>query len=288
MPPLAQLDSTAIMRMNELRQMAVLAELADENERIPPEMGGGVVAFKRGTDWLCGAIGCNVDDQLTPRGARHVRDYVASRGGRPRIDLTDQAGKAAFRVVGEAGFQLEHTERVLACDLDQEIHAPRVPGMEIRRLDKADVEGNQRHARFTIAGFTEPGQPISESEVESATRAQGHERSRGFWAFIDGELVGTCGMEVIDIEPARGAKPVRLASLWGAVVAEPFRRRGIQQALIAQRLKQGVAEGCVVAVIECDPGIPTERNAGRLGFSLAYTRLAFKAPTDAGSPARGG
>lgn len=284
MSNLNTLDSNTIMRLNERRQMAVLAELADEHELLPAEHGGGTVAFMSGAHWLCGAIGCNLDSPLTPEGARHVFDYVASRGGRPRLDLTDQAGKAAFKAVAQAGFVLDHAERVLARNLTDPVEMPDVPGLAIERLNTQDDADVRRHARHTIAGFTPAGQPMAEGEIESALRAQLHPRSRGFWALIDGAPAATCGMEVAEIAPTPDAPPVRVASLWGAVVAEPFRRRGIQQALIAHRLKQGVAEGCAVAVIECEPGIATERNARRLGFTLAYTRLAFKAAGDQGSP----
>lgn len=266
--------------------MAVIAELADEHEPIPAQEGGGTVAFMSGTPWLCGAIGCNLDSPLTPQGARRVYEYVASRGGRPRIDLTDQSGRAAFKAVAQAGLVLDHAERVLARDLATPIQTPQLPDLVIERLNTQDSADVQRHARHTIAGFTAPGQPMSEGEVESAVRAQLHERSRGFWVLIDGQPAGTCGMEVVSIAPTPDAAPVRVASLWGAVVAEPFRRRGIQQALIAHRLRQGVAEGCALAVIECEPGIPTERNARRMGFLPAYTRLSFKAPADQGSPDR--
>lgn len=282
------IHSSTVMRLNERRQQSVLAELADEHEWLPGEHGGGTVAFMSGAHWLCGAIGCNLDSPLTPEGARHVFDYVASRGGRPRLDLTDQSGKAAFKAVAGAGFVLDHAERVLARDLAEPVHLPNVPGLSIERLNTQDHADVLRHARHTIAGFTPAGQAMAEGEIESAVRAQMHERSRGFWAIIDGQSVATCGMEVVAIAPEPSAAPVRVASLWGAVVAEPFRRRGIQRALIAHRLKQGVAEGCALAVIECEPGIPTERNAQRLGFALAYTRLAFKAPANEGSPARDG
>lgn len=66
--------------------------------------------------------------------------------------------------------------------------------------------------------------------------------------------------------------------LWSTPVLEVHRRRGIQQALIAHRLAIGHRHGCEVALTESKPGIPTERNAGRRGLTLACTRLAFRAP----------
>lgn len=273
-----ELDSTAIMRMNERRQMLVLADLADEHERIPDELGGGVVAFKEGVRWLCGAIGCGVDTPLTPEGARYIVEYVASRGGRPRIDLTDESGQSAYVAAADAGLVLDETERVLSRSLSGPVKIPEIDGLAIEKLDPDNEAQLRAHAQHTTCGFAQEGTEPSAGELEATVRSLTHPRSRGFLAYFDGELAGTCGMEVISVEPSPGHGPVTVASLWGAVVGEGFRRRGIQQALIARRLLQGQAEGCSAAVIECQPGIPTERNAGRLGFGLAYTRLAFKAP----------
>lgn len=276
MPP--ELDSTAIMRINERRQMLVLAELADEHERIPADLGGGVVAFKQGVRWLCGAIGCGIDAPLTPDGARYIVDYVASRGGRPRIDLTDESGADAYKAAADSGLVLDETERVLSRSLSESVEMPEVDGLTLEQLDTEDQTQLRSHAEHTTRGFAPADTEPSAGEFEATIHSLTHPRSRGFLAYIDGQLAGTCGMEVITVEPSVGVGPVKVASLWGAVVGEGFRRRGIQQALIARRLLQGQAEGCSAAVIECKPGIPTERNAGRLGFSLAYTRLAFKAP----------
>lgn len=266
------------MRINERRQMLVLADLADEHEPIPAEHGGGVVAYKRGVRWLCGAIGCGIDTPLTPEGARYIAEYVASRGGRPRIDLTDESGQSAYVVAADAGLVLDETERVLARSLSGPVKIPEIDGLSVEKLDPDHEAHLRAHAEHTTWGFTPEGIEPSAGELEATVRSLVHPRSRGFLASIDGELAGTCGMEVISVEPSPGQGSVRVASLWGAVVGEGFRRRGIQQALIARRLLQGQAEGCSAAVIECQPGIPTERNAVRLGFGLAYTRLAFRAP----------
>lgn len=284
MPGAIQLDSTTILRLNERRQMAVLAELADEHERLPHSMGGGVVAFMPGAHWLCGAIGCNLDSPLTPQGAQSIAHYVASRGGRPRIDLTDESGEAAYAAVAKAGLVLDHAERVLARDLAQPVEPPAIAGLTIERLDPANRADLRRHVAHTVGGFMPPGVQPTEGEIEAAARSQAHPRSRGFFATLDGQLAGTCGMEIVEIEPEPNTPPVKVASLWGAVVGEPYRRQGIQRALIAHRLLEGQQAGCTVAVIECRPGIPTERNAARLGFALAYTRLAFKTPQDPGKP----
>lgn len=269
-------DSKTIMRLNERRQQLVIAELSDEHESIPLAEGGGVVAFKNGVDWLCQSIGCGLDADITGRGMDRISSFLRERGARPSIDLTDLSGESAFATIAEAGFKLEQAERVYARYLESPVESVGVQGLRIELLDDADEAGVRELVRHRVQGFAKPGVEPQQGEYEAAERSQTHPRSRGFRAFIDGILVGTCGMEIIELAPAQDREPVRVASLWGAVVGEPHRRQGIQKALIARRLQQGVSEGCRVAVIECEPGIPTERNAIRLGFSLAYTRLGFK------------
>ena len=63
-----------------------------------------------------------------------------------------------------------------------------------------------------------------------------------------------------------------VTSLFGTSVLPRFRRRGIQQALMAVRLERALSLGSDLADITSHPGIPTERNAGRVGFRLAFVR----------------
>ena len=68
------------------------------------------------------------------------------------------------------------------------------------------------------------------------------------------------------------------AGIFGASVLPEFRRRGIQQALLAERLNIAAERGAVVACIGSKPGIGTERNVRRMGFQLAYTKVHLVRP----------
>jgi len=122
-------------------------------------------------------------------------------------------------------------------------------------------------AGLVSAGFRLDGAEPDAADITILERAILHERSTGFMAFVDGQLAGACSMEICTIDG------VRACSLWGTAVATPYRKRGIQQALIARRLAHAIEHGCSLAIIESKPGIPTERNAARLGFGLSYVRF---------------
>lgn len=77
--------------------------------------------------------------------------------------------------------------------------------------------------------------------------------------------------------PGAGGRPATVGCFFGVSELPEFRRRGIQQALIAARLQACVDAGCELACIHSSPGIGTERNAARMGFALAYTKVTLVA-----------
>jgi GNAT superfamily N-acetyltransferase len=89
-----------------------------------------------------------------------------------------------------------------------------------------------------------------------------------FLARIDGELAAAGSLSA-------GSQ---VASLMGVSTAPTFRGRGIQQALIVARLAAARERGCVLTTIGSRPGMSTERNAIRLGFRVAYTKVIVVRP----------
>lgn len=84
-------------------------------------------------------------------------------------------------------------------------------------------------------------------------------------ARVDGEVAGTGGLYV-------GGE---FAWLVGASTLPEFRRRGVQQALIAARLAHARRAGCRVAVVTTALGSRSQANAVRAGFALSYTRAVL-------------
>jgi ribosomal protein S18 acetylase RimI-like enzyme len=67
-----------------------------------------------------------------------------------------------------------------------------------------------------------------------------------------------------------------VAGLFGASTLPAFRNRGLQTALLRQRLARAMAEKCDLAVCIAQPGSISQRNVVRQGFSALYTRVKFE------------
>ena len=67
-----------------------------------------------------------------------------------------------------------------------------------------------------------------------------------------------------------------VAGLFGASTLPAFRNRGVQTALLKERLRRAVTENCDLAVCIAQPGSSSQSNVVRQGFSVLYTRVKFE------------
>jgi GNAT superfamily N-acetyltransferase len=141
-------------------------------------------------------------------------------------------------------------------------------GLVIRAIDPGDAPLVREAARVVALGFTPAGQGVREEDLDVWARCAAHPRTTLLGAFVDGRLVGAGSLEISG----------EIATLFGLSVLEAFRRRGIQQALIAERLRRAAASGAGVATIGARPCVPTERNVRRMGFQVAYTKTILVRP----------
>lgn len=263
------IEPIEVARVNEQRQAAATRELAHESA----PLAGGWMTFSPGVPWISHATGLALDEPLTEPDLDALESFYRDRGAPVKVELTIFAPEPALALLAARGYFVEHFETVLAREIGPGLEpCDLLPhgwpaGVEIRRTDPADEALCRLHSHLVACGFQ--AEPIPEPMIEMGVRAIKHPRSAAFMAFVDGEPAAGCGMEICEYAG------ISSCSLWGTTVREPFRRRGIQQALIAWRLAHALERGCRLAIIESKPGIPTERNAARLGFGLSYTRVCM-------------
>jgi GNAT superfamily N-acetyltransferase len=67
-----------------------------------------------------------------------------------------------------------------------------------------------------------------------------------------------------------------VALMAGASTVPEARGQGAQRALLAARLEHAASVGCDLAMMGAEPGSASQRNAERVGFRIAYTRLKWR------------
>jgi len=258
------LDLIEVAMMEEKRQALGLADIATDSR----SLAGGTAARGEPGSWLNNAVGVALDGPVDEAELDSVIGWYVAGGIEPRLEVCPFVHEGLLGMLEKRGFGVRAFENVFFRELGvsaiEAVHG--MPeGVRIGRVDPGDAEMVRAYGMVVVAGFMPPGVEPRESDLEVSARCLKHERSAAYGAWVDGTLVGGGAMEVAG----------EVAALFGLSVAPEFRRRGIQGALIAARLKEAAARGARIATISSRPGVATERNVRRMGFDLAYTKLVM-------------
>lgn len=266
------IDLKQLARMEERRIAAGVADVADEAR---PFAGGTIARGKPGT-WCNFACGVGLDGPMTDTELALAETYFTEKGLEPRMELSPYAHPEFVAQLESRGWTVRGFETVLFREI-----APREQfaalhdapaGLQIVIVPKDDDAMVRTFAWTSVSGFLPDGREPTSDELALAARCVKHARTWGFLAMIDGQPASAGACEVMTTPEGT------IAALFGLSTLPAFRRRGIQQALIAARLAFARDRGATVATIGGIPGAGTERNVRRMGFSVAYTKAIMVKP----------
>ena len=279
-----------VARLEERREALAITEIAPSHERIM----GGVMGLGEPGSWINQAMGVGLEGPVTEAELDRLVAFYTERSIEPRIELCPFVDDSLILGLEARGFFLREFSNIFARPIGPDLAEdwPHLvvrgwpvddAGHELRivRVTSSDHEYFMAFAEISMSGFLPEPRALTEGEIQLGRSIIDHPRSEGCVAIFGDQVVAAGGAEF----PKNGAVGP-IASLFGTSVLEPWRRRGIQQALIAFRLGLAAKHGAEVATIGSKPGIPTERNSMRLGFTLAYGRVALAIPGPGLTPCR--
>jgi GNAT superfamily N-acetyltransferase len=123
------------------------------------------------------------------------------------------------------------------------------------------AEEAERWSAVVMTAFAEGG-PLAPEMAEAFRVFAGAPAACPYIAEIDGEIAGG----------ACASFNGSVAVLYCDATLPQYRGRGGQTALIARRLADARAAGCVLAMACTLPGTASQRNYERAGFRIAYTK----------------
>ena len=149
--------------------------------------------------------------------------------------------------------------------------------------------------------YREVGEPVAGHPANVAVRVIGPEEA-GLWSEVSargwthehpefepfvrqmGEMCTArenCPCFLAEVDGKPGAAGVLclhegVALFGGSATTPELRRRGLQGALLAERMRYAVGQGCDLAMMVAEAGSNSQRNAERKGFRVAYTRLKWR------------
>lgn len=260
---IGRLSTLEVARAEELRQARGTAAVTTE----AAWLGGGVMTWDHPGSWANQAVGF-ADEPLSHTDLDQLEAFYFDRGAPAVVELCAFAHPTLLEALGERGFRLDEVAHVLAIATEDLPHGMSANGISIRELDRQDPSAVRELVLTAARGFDGEDAALPEPEQALMERIARDPSVVSLLACIDGEPAGAA-----QISPTT---PV--AAMFAAGVRVPFRRRGVHQALIHARLDAVRDADSEVVVVEGPPGGPTERNARRAGFQLAYAKIKLVKP----------
>ena len=225
------------------------------------EICGGHMIFAGLGSPIGRTTGVGLDRPFTAEDLNRVEQFYRAHKAPSQVDLCPMHEATVFEMFKERGYAIAELNNVLFRKLDaQETFPPPPARFEIRRsrLEEADAAGAIVESAFFPDGAPEAFRGLIAPFYQM-------ERALAFVASVEGRLVA-CGTGLVIPEH-------RVFALCGAGTLGEFRGRGLQTALLRARMAAAVEAGCEYAVVVTQGGTTSQRNAERLGFRVAYSKV---------------
>jgi GNAT superfamily N-acetyltransferase len=222
------------------------------------EVGGGFAIFVGVESPLTHAVGIGMRGEVRADEMDRLENFYRARGAVAGVELCPLASASLIELLGNRGYRVTEFNNVLVRPLAGAGFAP----AGLVRL--AFAEEQYLWARTVGRGFLEKDD-LTAAELDVGSAIWHMPGSRCYLAFGDGRAAAAGAMAV------RGG----LATLFADSTVPGFRGAGLQSALIRERLRAAVEEGCDLATASTLPGSVSQRNYERSGFQVAYTKAVL-------------
>jgi GNAT superfamily N-acetyltransferase len=245
-------------------------QFAAARRRVFPESGAewmecaGAYAVFDGVDSpVTQTFGLGLFEELSAASLDTIERFFLDRGAPVQHEVSPLVGAAALDLLCSRRYRPIEISNVM-----------------YRAVEKPAGEARTGDIRVRVAG-------PDEGRLWASVNAEA-------WTFEHPEMREPF-LEMSAISSARGDSPCFLAelegqpgaaaSLWihdgvalfaGAATLPEMRRRGLQAALLQERMRYAFDHGCDLAMMVAEAGSNSQRNAERKGYRVAYTRMKWR------------
>jgi hypothetical protein len=253
----------------EAAEAYACAQFAEARRRLYPAStsawmtcAGATVVFDGVDAPTTQTFGLGLFEPLTPAALDQIEQFFRQRGAEVMHEVSPFAGATVLDLLCARGYRPFEISNVLyrAVEPPTAIHAD---GIRVRVVGGDEA---QLWSDVNARGWTHEHPEFEDFVRESGVLVVAREGSPCFLA----EINGTSG--------AAGALTLHqgVALFGGAATVPEMRRRGLQGALLQERMRYAAGHGCDLAMMVAEAGSNSQRNAERKGFRVAYTRLKWR------------
>ncbi len=222
---------------------------------------GVYVAFDGVKSPLTRSFGLGLCGDVSSDTLSNIEDFFHVRGANSTHRVSPLCGESALQLLNGRGYRPVQLVNVLYRPLDQIVDFPvaNSANIDVRIVGQSESE---LWAQTSATGWSETHPDTLEFARLNAAATDSFLRIA--------ELFG---------KPVATGRPFLhdgVALMVGACTINAARNQGAQTALLVHRLRYAAEQGCDLAAVAALPGGTSHRNAERLGFRVAYTRIKWQ------------
>jgi GNAT superfamily N-acetyltransferase len=202
--------------------------------------------------------------ELTPASLDVIERFFLDRAAHVHHEVSPLAGVGALDLLCARHYRPIEISNVMYQHIEK-TGAEQSPDIKVRVVgpEEADL-----WAAVSAQGWTHEHPELLDFVQQAGAISVARHQSPCFLAELDGQPGAAGGLCIHD----------GVALFAGAATIPRMRRRGLQSALLRERLRYAFDHGCDLAMMVAEAGSESQRNAERQGFRIAYTRLKWALP----------
>lgn len=270
----------ALSRRLERAEGHACVRFAEARRRLFPASGAewmecaGAYAVFDGIDSpVTQSFGLGIFEELSAASLDIIERFFRNRGAQVLHEVSPLAGVAALDLLCARQYRPIEISNVMYRPVEKR-------AAEDRGNIRVHVTGPEEAQLWTdisARGWTHEHPEFLDFILQSATISSAREQSVCFLGEVDGKS-GAAGTLCIHDG---------VALFGGSATIPELRRRGLQAALLEERMRYAFDHGCDLAMMVAQAGSDSQRNAERKGFRIEYTRSKWRlsSPADWGREA---
>lgn len=265
----------SLARRLERAEAAANARSVEARARITPdtqacwiEVGGAYAMFDGVDSPLTQTFGLGLFEKITAVELETIEAFFAARGAAVFHEVSPLADPDLLPLLTTRAYRpFEFTSVMFRPLVEPSVNEgrpdePPARGVRVHVADEAEQDTWTKTAAEGWSEFPEVGAFMQDIGRLSMARTD----TTCFLATEDGTPIAAAMMSIHE----------GVALLAGASTVPAHRGRGAQLALLDARLRLAAQRGCDLAMMCAAPGSPSQRNAERHRFRIAYTRVKWR------------
>ena len=230
------------------------------------EVAGVYAMYDGASSPVTQTFGFGLFEPITNAELEKIEDFFRGHGAAVSHEVSPLAGLSVMSLLHERGYQPIEFTSVMYRTIHQGVDLKLSRNERIRARPIREDE-QELWAKINAKGWGDL--PEFAGFLSELAQITPHRRDTTlFLAEVDGRPI------------AAGALCTSngVALLAGACTVPEERKQGAQLALLDSRLSSAARQGCDIAMMCAQPGSPSQHNAERHGFRIAYTRIKWQLP----------